>query len=88
MLFLLSTAAAVSAANSILGFQCPDTEVPVSPSDLALSAASTNKTYVLAAGTYNISSQIGLTRRSTCYIAAEGATVTVIARFDDGFAWV
>jgi len=91
-LFLLSAAAAVSAATSILNFQCPDTEVPVSPSDnagdLTLSAGSSNKTYVLAAGTYTITNQITLAQDKTCYIAAEGASVTVIARFNGGWAWV
>lgn len=93
LLLLLSTAAVVSAATFILDFQCPETVENVSPGDnggeLTLSAGKSNKTYVLAAGTYNITSwELTLTKNNTCYIAAEGAHVTVTARLNDGYAWV
>ena len=91
MLLLLSSAAVVSAAITILDFQCPDTVVDVSANDnggnLTLSAG-TNKTYVLANGTYTINSELTVAENNTCYVAAEGANVTVVARFDEGYAWV
>lgn len=91
MLLLLSSAAFVSAAT-ILDFQCPETEVAVAPTDnggdLRFSAATTNRTYVLAAGAYTITGEISLTQNNTCYVAAAGASANVTARFDDGYAWV
>lgn len=87
LVLLVSKAAVVSAATSVLDFQCPGNEVPVSPSDLTQSAGTSGTMYVLASGTYSITSPLTIAQ-NTCYVAAGGANVTVIARTNNGYAWV